>query len=206
MDGLANGIRPVLVRIWTRSIGRDARPVEFDGSVRRCDCRPNEGDYREDPPHEMVCPITGVPFREPVVANDRHTCEREAILAWLRINPISPFTGSPMRADRSMLVPDRALRSAVRKWERDNAIFMRLFIEDPVGGRRRVEVARDGSCSAGCILRMLSPPQNRPLPRKVAEPFLVFEGVRLNDRAPIASHGIGLWRTVCLFFPEKECL
>lgn len=45
-------------------------------------------------PHRIVCPITQLPMRDPVLlAGDGHTYEREAILRWLAENPRSPMTG-----------------------------------------------------------------------------------------------------------------
>lgn len=37
-----------------------------------------------------LCPITKVPMREPVIAEDGHTYDREAIEKWLSLKGVSP--------------------------------------------------------------------------------------------------------------------
>ncbi|TYZ60617.1 hypothetical protein PybrP1_004874 [[Pythium] brassicae (nom. inval.)] len=45
-------------------------------------------------PEQLICPITGCPMADPVVAADGHTYEREAILHWFSTSDISPLTGT----------------------------------------------------------------------------------------------------------------
>ena len=59
--------------------------------------------YPLQPPAELVCPITHVLFRDPVIAADNHTYERAEIEAWFRkalsagsLAPLSPLTGQPL--------------------------------------------------------------------------------------------------------------
>lgn len=47
-------------------------------------------------PEQLICPITGCPMVDPVVAADGHSYEREAILQWLTTSDISPMTGMHM--------------------------------------------------------------------------------------------------------------
>ena len=50
------------------------------------------------------CSITGETFRDPVVAEDGYTYEREAIVQWLSKGGTSPMTRMPMSVDR--LIPN----------------------------------------------------------------------------------------------------
>ncbi|CAH0483010.1 unnamed protein product [Peronospora belbahrii] len=53
-----------------------------------------EGNEDEsDVPEQLICPITGCPMLDPVVAADGHSYEREAILQWFKTSDISPMTG-----------------------------------------------------------------------------------------------------------------
>ncbi|CEG50262.1 u box domain-containing partial [Plasmopara halstedii] len=47
-------------------------------------------------PEQLICPITGCPMVDPVVAADGHSYEREAITHWLKTSDISPMTGMHM--------------------------------------------------------------------------------------------------------------
>lgn len=49
-------------------------------------------------PTSLVCPITTLPFEDPVVACDGHTYERNAIITWLASNNKSPMTGKRMQS------------------------------------------------------------------------------------------------------------
>ena len=46
----------------------------------------------------LQCPITGTGFIDPVVADDGHTYERQAIERWLQQNKTSPITRQPISA------------------------------------------------------------------------------------------------------------
>ncbi|DAZ94986.1 TPA: hypothetical protein N0F65_000618 [Lagenidium giganteum] len=47
-------------------------------------------------PEQLICPITGCPMTDPVVAADGHTYERDAILQWFATSTKSPMTGMVM--------------------------------------------------------------------------------------------------------------
>ncbi|TDH74409.1 hypothetical protein CCR75_001974 [Bremia lactucae] len=47
-------------------------------------------------PEQLICPITGCPMLDPVVAADGHSYERDAIQKWLTNSAISPMTGMHM--------------------------------------------------------------------------------------------------------------
>eukprot|EP00903_Cladosiphon_okamuranus_P019148 g17614.t2 len=61
---------------------------------------------------EFSCPITRELMRDPVIAADGHTYDREAIEMWLRNHDTSPKTGQPM--ERLSLVPNLNLRRLIK--------------------------------------------------------------------------------------------
>ena len=52
---------------------------------------------------------------DPVIGGDGNTYERNAIVQWLRSNPVSPLTRQPMNA--SSLKPNYALKSAIERFK-----------------------------------------------------------------------------------------
>eukprot|EP00696_Hemimastix_kukwesjijk_P006270 gnl/Hemi2/17943_TR5917_c0_g1_i1.p1 gnl/Hemi2/17943_TR5917_c0_g1~~gnl/Hemi2/17943_TR5917_c0_g1_i1.p1 ORF type:complete len:680 (-),score=149.47 gnl/Hemi2/17943_TR5917_c0_g1_i1:20-2059(-) len=62
------------------------------------------------PPH-FLCPITRELFIDPVVAQDGHTYERNAIVYWLQRSRISPVTNVELLS--SALVPNSTLKSLI---------------------------------------------------------------------------------------------
>ena len=70
---------------------------------------------RGPPPHEYTCPITATLMREPVMARDGHTYEKEAIERWFATHPL-PGTRSPMTNEELLshdLLPNVALRKLI---------------------------------------------------------------------------------------------
>jgi len=55
-------------------------------------------------------------MKEPFIASDGFTYEKEAIQQWLRSNTQSPMTREPMRMDGCR--PNRALRDAIDRWQK----------------------------------------------------------------------------------------
>ena len=47
-------------------------------------------------PEELLCPITLMPMKDPVIASDGRTYERSAITEWLANHSTSPLTREPM--------------------------------------------------------------------------------------------------------------
>ncbi|EGZ21055.1 hypothetical protein PHYSODRAFT_494414 [Phytophthora sojae] len=68
------------------------------------------GDDGDEPavPEQLICPITGCPMLDPVVAADGHSYEREAILQWFKSSDISPMTG--MHMPTTQVFPNFTLR------------------------------------------------------------------------------------------------
>ena len=60
--------------------------------------------------HELTCPISYQIMRDPVVAEDGHTYEREYIVKVLESTGKSPFTQQPMGR---ILVPNRPIRNMI---------------------------------------------------------------------------------------------
>ncbi|XP_030643169.1 WD repeat, SAM and U-box domain-containing protein 1 [Chanos chanos] len=68
-----------------------------------------------DVPDEFVCPITREVMKDPVMAADGYSYEREAIESWLKTkNPCSPMTNLPLQT--TLLTPNRTLRMAINRW------------------------------------------------------------------------------------------
>ncbi|EEY61498.1 uncharacterized protein PITG_01809 [Phytophthora infestans T30-4] len=59
-------------------------------------------------PEQLICPITGCPMLDPVVAADGHSYEREAIMQWFTSSDISPMTG--MHMPTTQVFPNFTLR------------------------------------------------------------------------------------------------
>ena len=64
-------------------------------------------------PPSMICPITGEPFEDPVLAEDGHSYERRAILHWFCVgSSTSPKTGAVIGQH---LISNHALRNSVEE-------------------------------------------------------------------------------------------
>jgi len=76
----------------------------------------DEDDLIEDVcPEQLICPITGCPMVDPVVAADGHTYEREAILHWFSTSDISPLTG--MHIPTTQVFPNFTLRKLSEEFQ-----------------------------------------------------------------------------------------
>lgn len=62
----------------------------------------------------LVCPITYTLFREPVVAEDGHTYERQAIIQWIKCDNTSPLTREPITIEG--LRPNHIVRNLVEEF------------------------------------------------------------------------------------------
>lgn len=76
----------------------------------------DEYDFEEEVcPEQLICPITGCPMVDPVVAADGHTYEREAILHWFSTSDISPLTG--MHIPTTQVFPNFTLRKLSEEFQ-----------------------------------------------------------------------------------------
>lgn len=67
-------------------------------------------------PDEFLCPITRELMREPVMAADGYSYEREAIESWVNTkNRTSPMTNLPLQT--TLLTPNRTLKMAIGRWQ-----------------------------------------------------------------------------------------
>lgn len=78
-------------------------------------------------PEQLICPITGCPMVDPVVAADGHSYEREAILHWFSTSDISPLTGAHIPT--TQVFPNFTLRKLSEEFQlahrRNNATASR---------------------------------------------------------------------------------
>lgn len=67
-------------------------------------------------PDEFLCPITRELMREPVIAADGYSYEREAIESWINNkNRSSPMTNLPLVT--TLLTPNHTLKMAIGRWK-----------------------------------------------------------------------------------------
>ncbi|CAJ1049511.1 WD repeat%2C SAM and U-box domain-containing protein 1 isoform X2 [Xyrichtys novacula] len=67
-------------------------------------------------PDEFLCPITRELMREPVIAADGFSYEREAIESWINTkNRSSPMTNLPLLT--TLLTPNHTLKMAIGRWK-----------------------------------------------------------------------------------------
>uniref|UniRef100_A0A3B4X6I5 WD repeat, SAM and U-box domain-containing protein 1 n=1 Tax=Seriola lalandi dorsalis TaxID=1841481 RepID=A0A3B4X6I5_SERLL len=67
-------------------------------------------------PDEFLCPITRELMKEPVIAADGYSYEREAIESWINTkNRSSPMTNLPLLT--TLLTPNHTLKMAIGRWK-----------------------------------------------------------------------------------------
>jgi hypothetical protein len=69
-------------------------------------------------PEELLCPITGEIFVDPVMTSDGHTYERRAIESWLEKHRTSPATN--LNLDNKNLIPNMIIKQLVRNYYEEN--------------------------------------------------------------------------------------
>lgn len=83
---------------------------------------PNPRDYdltddqEKNVPQEFCCSITQLIMRDPVIAADGHTYEREAITQWFEHHDTSPMTGECLEDQDKVLRSNHQLRSQIWAW------------------------------------------------------------------------------------------
>ncbi|KAI5613719.1 WD repeat, SAM and U-box domain-containing protein 1, partial [Silurus asotus] len=66
-------------------------------------------------PDEFLCPITHEVMKDPVIAADGYSYEREAIEGWIKTKTrSSPMTNLPLQT--TLLTPNRTLKMAICRW------------------------------------------------------------------------------------------
>ncbi|XP_034550343.1 WD repeat, SAM and U-box domain-containing protein 1-like [Notolabrus celidotus] len=69
-----------------------------------------------DAPDEFLCPITRELMKDPVIAADGYSYERESIESWIRgKNKTSPMTNLPLQT--TLLTSNRSLKMAISRWK-----------------------------------------------------------------------------------------
>ncbi|KAF0026481.1 hypothetical protein F2P81_021218 [Scophthalmus maximus] len=67
-------------------------------------------------PDEFMCPITTELMKDPVIAADGYSYERESIETWIRgKNKTSPMTNLALQT--TLLTPNRSLKMAITRWK-----------------------------------------------------------------------------------------
>lgn len=65
-------------------------------------------------PEEFLCPITWEIMKDPVIASDGYSYERNAIESWISTRRTSPMTNLPL--ENLLLTPNRTLKMALNRW------------------------------------------------------------------------------------------
>mmetsp|Transcript_60572 Transcript_60572/g.180116 ORF Transcript_60572/g.180116 Transcript_60572/m.180116 type:complete len:258 (+) Transcript_60572:1943-2716(+) len=87
-----------------RKLVSQAVRAQFTGKRQRSD----------EPPDELVCPITFQLMVDPVVAADGHTYERSAVEDWLKTHNRSPKCNTPL--DHKLVVPNHLIHLQIREY------------------------------------------------------------------------------------------
>uniref|UniRef100_A0A665UWC2 WD repeat, SAM and U-box domain-containing protein 1 n=1 Tax=Echeneis naucrates TaxID=173247 RepID=A0A665UWC2_ECHNA len=67
-------------------------------------------------PDEFLCPITRELMKDPVIAADGYSYERDSIESWIKgKNKTSPMTNLPLPT--TLLTPNRSLKMAITRWK-----------------------------------------------------------------------------------------
>ncbi|XP_023806551.1 WD repeat, SAM and U-box domain-containing protein 1 isoform X2 [Oryzias latipes] len=86
--------------------------------LRRVNALKAEQNGSEAPDH-FLCPITRELMKDPVIAADGFSYERESIESWIRgKHKTSPMTNLPLRT--TLLTPNRSLKMAITHWKSDH--------------------------------------------------------------------------------------
>lgn len=86
-----------------------------DHLLRRIEALKAEQNGSEAP-DEFLCPITRELMKDPVIAADGYSYERESIESWIRgKNKTSPMTNLPLQT--TLLTPNRSLKMAITRWK-----------------------------------------------------------------------------------------
>lgn len=78
-------------------------------------------------PHSFLCPIRHAVMRDPVIAGDGHSYEREAIERWIQSRGRSPLTTNPLSLDT--LIPNLNLKQQIDEYRLTHGEFQD-FLDD----------------------------------------------------------------------------
>jgi hypothetical protein len=141
-SGVVNATRHVhrLVNTSRRHDGQQpssASPRAAILRLRPLDINPDLDDDAPDVFKDLT--LTSTIMRDPVIAQDGHTYERESIERWLREHDTSPATGASM--PNKTLIPNILLRGQIIEWkEHKNAAAAAAAARK--GGSRRMRPKR----------------------------------------------------------------
>lgn len=68
----------------------------------------------DNTPHLFICPISQDVMKDPVVAEDGHTYERNNITAWFHNHNTSPMTNEVIG---KLLIPNHGVKSEIEQWQ-----------------------------------------------------------------------------------------
>ncbi|XP_061579586.1 WD repeat, SAM and U-box domain-containing protein 1-like [Cololabis saira] len=105
--------RETLAELGIESVGLRGRLLRKIGALK--------GEQSSsEAPDEFMCPITRELMRDPVIAADGYSYERDAIEGWVRgKHKTSPMTNLPLQT--TLLTPNRSLKTAITRWKSSQA-------------------------------------------------------------------------------------
>ena len=107
-----SNIQETINSIWSDDEFIDSPALDNFSSPPSAPCMPsNSVSRKESLPPIFVCPITQEMMRDPVIAEDGYTYERQAIEEWTSRHRRSPMTNKDMNT--TQLISNHALRSAI---------------------------------------------------------------------------------------------
>ena len=78
--------------------------------------------FKDKVPDDFSCPITGDIFYDPVMTEDGHTYERNAITIWLENHNTSPVTNAELSSKN--LIPNQILKKLIKEFHEANRISL----------------------------------------------------------------------------------
>ena len=97
--------------LYSAQLDEASGPAQRDGSAAG-PAQPEAS--RSVPPDACYCPISLNIMKDPVIASDGFTYDRESIELWLRDHETSPTTNDVLST--KTLFPNRTLKSLIQEW------------------------------------------------------------------------------------------
>lgn len=110
IDGaeLSHLTKETMAELGVESLGLRSRLLR---KVQAVKAEQSSADF----PDEFLCPISRELMKDPVIAEDGYSYERECIESWIRgKNKRSPMTNLLLKT--TLLTPNRSLKTAIQRW------------------------------------------------------------------------------------------
>jgi U-box domain/FHA domain len=135
---------------------------------------------------EFICPITCELLREPVVASDGHTYEKEALKRWMSSRQISPRNGAPIT---QIIIDNLNLKKLIVDYIDEGGAG--LYTADSSYGSRVIEVKPEKMLVMKCI----GPPENEWHQKSMT----ISRAGCIGGRSPSSSQSDDMGRDIYTF-------